>query len=75
MDRVFDDFGLSQRGFFPRFSRGAFPSVRSHGREHVLDVWNPDIEVIQKGNELVARADLPGLSNDDVKVEVTEDAN
>jgi HSP20 family protein len=34
----------------------------------------PDIDVVQRGNELVVRADLPGLSADDVMVEIGEDA-
>jgi HSP20 family protein len=36
--------------------------------------WTPQIEVSQRNNELVVRADLPGMSKDDVKVDVTEDA-
>ena len=34
----------------------------------------PDVEMLQRNNELVIRADLPGLSKDDVKVDVTDDA-
>jgi HSP20 family protein len=37
-------------------------------------LWAPDIDVIQRGNELVIRADLPGLTADDVVVEVGDDA-
>jgi HSP20 family protein len=33
----------------------------------------PDVEVIHRNNELVVRADLPGLTKDDIKVDVTED--
>ena len=33
-------------------------------------VWAPQIELFQRGNELVVRADLPGLDRDDVNVEV-----
>jgi HSP20 family protein len=36
--------------------------------------WAPDIDVFQRGNELVIRADLPGLKKDDVKVDVTEES-
>src|SRR5262249_43554774 len=36
--------------------------------------WTPQIDISQHDNELVVRADLPGLSKDDVKVDVTEDA-
>jgi HSP20 family protein len=36
--------------------------------------WEPNIEVFQRGNELVVRADLPGLTKGDVIVEVADDA-
>ena len=36
--------------------------------------WSPQIDVSQKNNELVVRADLPGLTKDDVKVDITDDA-
>jgi HSP20 family protein len=34
----------------------------------------PKIDVLQRGNELVVRADLPGVKPDDLTVEVSEDA-
>jgi HSP20 family protein len=36
--------------------------------------WAPPIDVIQRGNEMVVRADLPGMKPDDLAVEVSEDA-
>jgi HSP20 family protein len=35
--------------------------------------WVPPVEVRQSGNNLVIHADLPGLSENDVKVEATEE--
>jgi HSP20 family protein len=35
--------------------------------------WVPAVEVLQSGNNLVIHADLPGLTENDVKVEATED--
>ena len=32
--------------------------------------WIPDVEVLEKNGKLVVRADLPGMSKDDVKAEV-----
>jgi HSP20 family protein len=61
VDRMFDDFGLG-RGF----------SRWSPLGESVA--WTPRIDIVQRNNELVVRADLPGLGKDDVKVDVTEDA-
>jgi len=37
-------------------------------------LWAPQVEVFERGNNLVIRADLPGLTRDDVDVEVDEDA-
>lgn len=64
MDRIFDDFGLGRRWFAPRLraSSSAFPSTE----------WLPEIEVVQRSHDLVVRADLPGLTKDDVKVDITE---
>jgi HSP20 family protein len=39
-----------------------------------LSAWAPRIDVVQRGNELVVRADLPGIDPDDVAVEIGEDA-
>ena len=38
------------------------------------EYWFPQIEVFQRGEEFVVRADLPGLQREDVTVEVTDDA-
>jgi HSP20 family protein len=67
MDRVFEDvFG---RGWLtPRLGR---TSLQSPWRSE-LQAWAPDVEVFYRNNELVVRADLPGLTKDDIKVDVTE---
>ena len=36
--------------------------------------WLPQVEVLQRGGNLVVRADLPGLRSDDVRVEVDNGA-
>lgn len=61
MERFFNDFALR-----PRWPLGLF-GTREAG------VWSPAIEVEQRDNMLKVRADLPGLTSKDVKVEVTED--
>jgi HSP20 family protein len=35
--------------------------------------WAPKVDMVQRGNELVIRADLPGLNADDVTVEISDD--
>jgi HSP20 family protein len=44
------------------------PSFGSSGNNHAHSV-----EVFQDGDRLVVRADLPGLSRDDVHVEIAND--
>ena len=41
------------------------------GREQV-GMWSPAIEVSERGDRLVVRADLPGLAKDDLKVETLD---
>jgi len=58
MDRMFENFG---------FGRSAL------GRGQDIGAWAPDIEMFQRGNDLVVRADLPGLSKDEVQVDIADD--
>jgi HSP20 family protein len=37
-------------------------------------MWSPEVEVFEREGQLVVRADLPGLTKDDVNVEVSDDA-
>jgi HSP20 family protein len=69
MDQLFDDFGLGRGLFGPRLGfRWPRPLL------HRTEGWLPDVEMLQRNNQLVIRADLPGLAKDDVKIEITEDA-
>ena len=63
MDRVFDDFGFGRQGFGSQFFRTDQPSM-----------WAPQLEVFQRQNELVIKADLPGMSKEDIKIDVRDDA-
>lgn len=69
MDRAFDDFGFGRGWLGPRLGFGWPRPLTSR-----TEGWLPDVEMLQRNNELVIRADLPGLSKDDVKVNVTEAA-
>ena len=73
MDRVFDDFGLGRGWLTPRLGRRW---LRSPWRDEGLDweTWAPNIDVFQRGSDLVVRADLPGLKKDDIKVDVTDES-
>lgn len=62
MDRIFDDFGFGRlRSRQPW--RGGMLST---------ELWSPDVEVFHRSSEFVIRVDLPGLTKDDVKVDVTD---
>jgi HSP20 family protein len=67
MDRVFDDFGLGRSWLAPRWNRN-WPGASLRG----ADLWAPQIEVHQRNNEIVVRADLPGMKKEDVSIEVTD---
>jgi HSP20 family protein len=58
MDRLFEDFGI------PTYGRGI--TARQHSQ------WMPQIEVTQRGNDLLVRADLPGIKKDDVHVDIAD---
>lgn len=34
--------------------------------------WRPDIEMFERGNELVVRADIPGLKKEEITLELTD---
>lgn len=63
MDRLFEDFGFGG-GFLA-------PGYGSNFQE--ISMWSPETEVFQRGNELVVRADLPGMTKDDIQVELEDD--
>ncbi|MGH9411539.1 MAG: Hsp20/alpha crystallin family protein [Vicinamibacterales bacterium] len=67
IERIFGDFGFGRNGIVPRGRSGVSRSAAS-------GIWTPQIEVRQRDNELVVRADLPGAKKDDISVEVGEDA-
>jgi HSP20 family protein len=69
MDRVFDDFGLGRGWLSPPLGFGRPRPILSP-----TEGWLPDVEMLQRNNELLIRADLPGLKENDVKVEITENA-
>ena len=66
MERMFEDFP----GFwFPNFFKTDFAPFRMEFDEVE---WVPQIEVLRNNGQFLVRADLPGLTKDDVKVEMTD---
>ena len=68
MERMFDDFGELR---FPGFFNQEF---RPFGAEYKHFEWMPQIEVRQTNGDFMVKAELPGLTKDDVKVELTDEA-
>jgi len=62
VDRLAEDFGVG-RGLLSSLERGLPDGA-----------WSPQVEIFEREGELVVRADLPGLSKDDVKVELADNA-
>ncbi len=59
-DRMFEGYGL--------------PGTEGLSGWGISERFSPKIDVFEREGKLVVTADLPGLSKDDVKVDVTEDS-
>lgn len=58
------------------FGRMGFegPSSWMSRASQKLGEWTPAVDAFQRGNEFVVRADVPGMSRNDLTVEVGDDA-
>lgn len=54
------------------FDRPFLPAMRRFFGDEVAE-WSPNIDVMEKANEYVIKAELPGVKEDDVEVSVTGD--
>jgi HSP20 family protein len=78
MDRLFEQFGFARSGFSLMPSLGAMlADDLSMGRPALVGtdqtLWAPPIELFQRGDTLVVRADLPGVKKEDLSIEVQND--
>ena len=71
MDRLFADFGFGRDWLTPSFGRDL--ASRGFG-DFGEALWSPQIEMFGRDGQLIVRADLPGLTKDDVRVEVTDNS-
>jgi len=62
MDNLFADFGLGH---------GLLAPIEK-GTNLAQGFWSPQVEMFERGKDIVVRADLPGLTKDDVNVEVAD---
>ena len=73
----FGPFSIMRRGLdemerlFGSGWRGEWDQVRRGWQQ--LGDWSPAIEAFQRGNEFIVRVDAPGMSRQDVQVEVGDD--
>ncbi|WP_437956798.1 Hsp20/alpha crystallin family protein [Sorangium sp. So ce119] len=75
MDRMFDDLGFGgvlspYRQARPTAEQGSGRGLSSLGG----GLWAPHIEVGERGGLLVVKADLPGVTKEDIRVQVQGDA-
>jgi HSP20 family protein len=63
MDRYFHNMGVNRWPF------GLMHATDRHG-----STWLPPIEIEERRGKIFVRAELPGLTKDDVKVEIRDDA-
>jgi len=72
MDRMFENVGVGRGlGLSPWRAVDELDALTQlPALAQTTALWAPAIEVFERGNDLVVRADLPGLSKDDVNVEV-----
>lgn len=73
MGRLMDEMDRFFSGVAGEFPSSIRPFGGEVGRGISAAGWSPEIETFQRNNQLVVRADLPGLRAEDVKVEVSGD--
>ncbi|MEP7235320.1 MAG: Hsp20/alpha crystallin family protein [Ignavibacteriota bacterium] len=60
-------------GFFPKYMRSFFEDMnRDLDGSNVPAAYVPRVDISEDTNNIYVHAELPGMSNDDVKVTVTE---
>lgn len=84
MDRMFEDFGTGGLGlgrdlgfgrslFSPLLGGTTSDPWAGSGGDIGTALWAPPVEVLERGDKILVRAELPGVSKDDVNVSVADD--
>jgi len=67
MDHFFSDFGFGGTSLGGR-------NLWNVGAAEDQSLWAPQVETFRRGDNLVVRADLPGMNKDNVNIEIDDDA-
>jgi HSP20 family protein len=62
------------RDFDRFFNERGLPFFRPRWREYDEFAWTPELEVFERDHGLIVRMDLPGLTKEDVTIDVVEGA-
>lgn len=65
IERLFDEFW--KRGPFSLF-RSFVPSVKTD-----IEMVSPAVDIYEEGDDLVVKAELPGIKKEDIEVKLTDD--
>ena len=72
IERLFgDDLGFGRGGYGLSGAGSSYDPWRGAGRMTQAN-WAPQLETFRRENQLVVRADLPGMSKDDINIEVED---
>jgi HSP20 family protein len=67
LDRVFDEM---ERTFEEIFGRPFYPVTWR--RSPTVRPWSPPLEIYEKGDEYVVKAELPGMKKDEIDISILE---
>jgi len=67
VDRLFQDFGFDNL-------TNSLPNPEAISESIGLGVWAPEVEIFERDGQMIVRADLPGLTKDDIRIDLTNRA-
>jgi HSP20 family protein len=67
----FEDLTRLQREVNRLFDDSARPTGRADGELTSSRAWQPRVDIYEDRNEIVVKADLPGVKQDDIDIELT----
>ena len=67
MGRLFEDFGFGRSWLAPEFQSGL-----DRLGTLATGTWAPQVEVVERDNQMIVRADLPGMSRDDISIDIDD---